>query len=807
MTQTVLVYASRRQRERLSKQGFVFLAEYDDYVLTDVTPSQLADLRAQGYEVEVQERPEIIEVRGRSVSLLPDEQLRRGVRSAAEGAVYAIPQGPSPETFGPGYHYYLVQFVGPVKEQWLEEVREQGGRPLEPMPPYGYSVALDPTSYRWLITEPKYVRWVGHYSADLRVDSELTSNIDADPVVSRGPIRGEYEADRASAPAVERIPTTFTVRFFESELVPIAIPHIVALGGMPSDYEAGATIITVSFAPDEPDLRAKVQRLAHLHGVQSVEAFSLRQLYNSVCIGLMGAEEVISPTGLGLSGRGEIVAVADSGLDTGDPATIHPDFAGRVAAIHSWPVAAGWAAVVTNRGGDDGSSDTRSGHGTHVSGSVCGDGSAAAEAQAEVVRGLAAEAQLVFQAIEQTLEWTDAYRQEYYRRYRRYPPAYGLAGLPADLTGLFQQAYDAGARVHNNSWGGGGFGVYDEYAEAVDRFMWEHKDFLILFAAGNDGTDADRDGIVDDGSLTPPGTAKNCITVGAAESLRTQGGYQRGYGRLWPSDFPADPLLNDRPSDNADDIAAFSSRGPTRDRRIKPDLVAPGTNVVSTRSQALDPARNGWGRYSPPAGRYMFDGGTSMATPLVTGATAVVRQYLRTIKRRRNPSAALIKATLIHAARYQQQRHVPTSHERYYDHAQGWGHLDLSDVLNPDESLEVRWYARSRGLSSGQSWRWSCFVTDDGLPLAFTLAWTDYPSSAGHYPNLVNDLDLLVTSPSGQVYYGNNVGPGGSADRINNMERIIIPQPERGHYRIRVRAFNVPRGPQDFALVYSGGLG
>ena len=53
--------------------------------------------------------------------------------------------------------------------------------------------------------------------------------------------------------------------------------------------------------------------------------------------------------------------------------------------------------------------------------------------------------------------------------------------------------------------------------------MWEHKDFLILFAAGNDGSDGNRDGVVDEGSLTPPGTAKNCITVGAAESVRAPG--------------------------------------------------------------------------------------------------------------------------------------------------------------------------------------------------------------------------------------------------------------------------------------------
>jgi uncharacterized protein YfaP (DUF2135 family) len=94
------------------------------------------------------------------------------------------------------------------------------------------------------------------------------------------------------------------------------------------------------------------------------------------------------------------------------------------------------------------------------------------------------------------------------------------------------------------------------------------------------------------------------------------------------------------------------------------------------------------------------------------------------------------------------------------------------------------------------------------VPLAITLAWTDYPGNAGHYPNLVNDLDLVVTSPSGQVYYGNGqLGQaGGTPDRLNNVERVIIPQPEAGRYRIRVRAFNVPAGPQDFALVYSGGI-
>ena len=133
MTQTVLIYASRRERIRLSREGYEILAEYEDYVLASANGQQVDQLRASGYEVEV--------YRSQPASGLAFD--------AAEP-----PFDPGPSTYGPGEHYYLVNFAGPIKPEWLTEITQHGGRLQEPEPPHGYVVALDDPAYEFITRAP-----------------------------------------------------------------------------------------------------------------------------------------------------------------------------------------------------------------------------------------------------------------------------------------------------------------------------------------------------------------------------------------------------------------------------------------------------------------------------------------------------------------------------------------------------------------------------------------------------------------------------------------------------------------------------
>ena len=345
---------------------------------------------------------------------------------------------------------------------------------------------------------------------------------------------------------------------------------------------------------------------------------------------------------------------------------------------------------------------------------------------------------------------------------------------PSDLGLMFITPYYAGARIHTNSWGASA-NIYDTYARTADLFMWERKDFLALFANGNAGGEGGTEATVG-----TPATSKNAVSVGATEN----GLY-------------------------ADNMAPFSSNGPAVDGRIKPTVTAPGVNIFSADSDGI--------RNSGNSGTVAMSG-TSMATPTVAGAAALVRQYYEdgywpngsaNTADAFEPSAALIKATLINSAQDMTGAYtdapIPST-------GQGWGRINLSNTLHffgDNKFLDV--VDAAGGLVTSATWSRTYFSTGNQA-LKITLVWSDYPAAEGASIMLVNDLDLTVTDPDGIIYRGNVFqngasGCGGSADRLNVEEQVLIPASSRsGNYAVTVTGHNVPYGPQPFAVVVTGAV-
>jgi len=342
----------------------------------------------------------------------------------------------------------------------------------------------------------------------------------------------------------------------------------------------------------------------------------------------------------------------------------------------------------------------------------------------------------------------------------------------------------------------------------------------IFFAAGNSGADgtpsppfgicANGNGVVDPDSLNSPGTAKNVITVGATESDRADGGLASAPWLLINLCFATDPVSTDTVADDPNGMAAFSSRGPTDDGRTKPDLVAPGTNIVSNRSH-YPGATTLWSAHETND-HYVYSGGTSMSTPLVAGSAVLVRQWLQS-QGLADPSAAMLKAVLLNTTVdiAPGQYGAGSTQEVPYarpNSVAGWGRANL-DFINAAMPYHLWLDDHAAGLNTGDTITYTdsaaqpLRVLSDTLPLRVMLAWTDPPASLSAATQLVNDLDLRVTAPGGGVYYGNG---GASADRTNNVEGVIITAPTPGLYTITIQGFNVPTATQPYALAVSGAL-
>ncbi len=247
-------------------------------------------------------------------------------------------------------------------------------------------------------------------------------------------------------------------------------------------------------------------------------------------------------------------------------------------------------------------------------------------------------------------------------------------------------------------------------------------------------------------------------------------------------------------------IASFSSRGPTVDGRIKPEIVAKGVNQFSTF----------------PNDSYSTIQGTSMSTPVVTGIAALVtQQYRKTFGK--TPSAAVLKTLLIAGA---DDLGNPGP-----DYTYGFGLADAKasvDLILGDNGAGSR--IRTGTIANGQ---------DIDIPVVLSstqnfravLGWFDPevllvpdPSIPDDDPladkTLINDLDLRVVDPTGTTvlpYVLDKDHPSAVATRgVNNTdttEEVEIANAVPGTYHVIVHGAigDTKSSTQDFVLALSGG--
>ncbi len=669
----------------------------------------------------------------------------------------AAPQTPALEA--PVSGLYLVQFTNRLATAWRDQLRAAGVELLHYVPDDAFVAHVEEARLSAL-RRLSFVQWVGPFEPKHKLHPKLTAGLAANGR-ARLPIK---LLARPGAPGIE--------------LAGIAKK---LLGNV-----RHRTLSAGTFFEGEADA-GTLLALARSPAVLWIERAARMKMFDEVATKIVAGETDSPGTfaavhQLGFDGRGVAVAVADSGLDSGEKQDMHPDLLDHVDAFFAY-------------GGLPDAGDDH-GHGTHVAGIIAAYADTGATDENGFLYGLgvAPGAHIVAQRI-----FDGAGDYTY--------PATSFEPLTGD-------AVRSGAYVGSNSWGDDTGGQYDLSAAEFDALVRDadsltpgEQPYVLEFSAGNAGP-----GMQTVGS---PAVAKNVIATGATQNNRFE--------------FPIY-------GEGQEVMADFSSRGPCEDGRIKPDVTAPGTWIASLRSIFAND-ENAW---APIDDRYMYQGGTSQSGPHVSGACAVFIQWYRQTHGGATASPALVKAALINSADDMATAEIPdngglgglfgdegggeggtivvgdTGPVPNFD--EGWGRVNLETIIDSERRFDF--VEQGAGLATGQTFEKRVIVGNQQR-FKVTLAYTDVPALPAAIPALVNDLDLEVLAPDARLFRGNAFADGESVagtpagDSLNNVEAVHLSQPQAGEYVVRVRARNVVKDvhgraagvpEQDFALVISGQL-
>lgn len=325
-------------------------------------------------------------------------------------------------------------------------------------------------------------------------------------------------------------------------------------------------------------------------------------------------------------------------------------------------------------------------------------------------------------------------------------------------------------------------GAYTQDARDVDNIAKNNPKYLIVTSAGNSGTVSYPNGMYPGfDKLTMNANSKNNLVVANANPV------------LAPFTNELQSLL----------INTGSSQGPTDDLRIKPDIAADGTNLLSP----------------VPVDGYAIYSGTSMASPNTAGSLVLLQEYYNQLHGEYMNSSTL-KALIIHSAVDDIMKPGP-------DPNFGWGFLDAkasAEIITADVNADA--LIDELTLDNGQTYTFT-FSAQAGEKLVATICWTDMPGQViangslnDPSPRLINDLDLRISYDTNtylpwKLNYSASSGFSNSkADNaVDNVEKIEIDTPVAGVYTLTVTHKGILKGnvggpfspqSQDFSLILTG---
>ncbi len=622
--------------------------------------------------------------------------------------------------------YHIVQFTGPIDQQWFRTLASAGIRSFGYLPQYAVLAQLN-AGQREFVAGLPFVNWVGLFQPVYKLELDLL---------------GKTGVRRFSVVLMPDADATAATRLVED------------CGGEVLLVDTSCPSTTMEVVLDT----RHIPELARLNDVLWIQAWSEPTTCNNSAQWVVQAGWLATAppdTSLtarkvwanGVRGQGVILSVHDTGLNTGH--NMFKDPALSITPPGIWPTHR--KVVAYKRYGTADASEGQY-HGSHVNGTVAGNDSVMGGTS--YYDGMAKDARLYFVDLTNGTSFVVSSNL-----YTVWDTVHAGRGLPDSLRPIWQAS---GSWRYSNSQG-----TYLLQDASTDQFGWEHKDFLNIFAAGNEGSTARTVG--------NPSLAKSVLTIGA-----------------------------DSNGTKSNKIASFSSRGPSQDNRYKPNIMATGVNLYSAQAA---PSTNGYSSMS----------GTSMATPTANGAVGLMRCYLQEgfyptgVSEPGNRlvynSAALLRSMAIASADPNVGSYtVP-------DYNIGWGRVNAESVLYFAGDLrELLLCDDTFGLATGE-YKEQTFRVASSIPLRVCLAWTDTAAAPNANPTLVNDLNLELTSPGGTKYRGNQYTSGQSTpnptswDNRNVEECCRVNSPDTGLWTIRVYGQNVRTAQKQwFAWTITGDL-